>query len=342
MSNSQTYKILVISPGWIGDLVMAQGLFRHLQQQHQALQLDVLAPPWAKSLLARMPEVHQMIESALVHGKFDLKERLRLGRLCRAEGYDQAIVLPNSFKSALIPFFSGIKKRTGWLGEQRWGLLNDVRRGRKTRYEMTIEQYIALGFSDSEKPAKPYLLPKIIANQEKLSALALEFGVNLSEKPIIALCPGAAFGSSKQWPAEYFSELACQMLEKGWQVWIFGGPNDRAVAGMIQQMSANRCHDFVGKTNLGQAIDLLAQAKVVVSNDSGLMHISAALSRSLVAVYGSTSADRTPPLGDKVKILNLHLSCSPCFKRECPLGHHRCMLDLKPSMVLAAIGELVV
>lgn len=333
-------KLLVIGPAWVGDMVMAQTLFKVLKKTYPDASLDVLAPEWTRALLARMPEVNEAISMPLGHGQFQWRERRSLGKQLRTQGYTRTYVLPNSWKSALVPFFAGIKHRTGWRGEMRYGLLNEVRVLDKARYPLMIERFMALGLPDGAELPKPYPLPELVIDHDSLQQVLSRYQLT-TEKPIVALCPGAAFGPSKRWPADYFAEVAQTVLARGQQVWLFGSKADQELTAVIQEKTHQACVDLAGKTSLAEAIDLLSLAQVVVTNDSGLMHVSAALGRPVVALYGSTSTEFTPPLGERVKVVKLGLDCSPCFKRECPLKHWRCMLDLKPAMVVAAMDELV-
>jgi heptosyltransferase-2 len=332
-------RILIIGPAWVGDMVMAQTLFRLLKQQTPDAIIDVLAPDWTRALLNRMPEVNNAISMPIGHGEFNFKKRFALGRELRAKKYDEAFVLPNSFKSALIPFFAGIKKRIGWRGEMRYVLLNDVRILDKEKLPLMIERFMALALKPNESLKKPYLIPKLVIDETSRAHALIKHELK-KDKPIFALCPGAEFGPSKRWPASYFAEVANKKLDEGYQVWMFGSKNDLPITDEILKLTHNRVINLAGKTSLDEAIDLLSLAELVISNDSGLMHIAAALNKTLVALYGSTSTKFTPPLGNKIKILNLNLECSPCFKRECPLGHWKCMKDLKPDMALQAIKEI--
>jgi heptosyltransferase-2 len=346
-------KILIIGPAWVGDMVMAQCLFKLLKQQQPDIIIDVLAPAWSLPLLARMPEVSSSIVMPLGHGQVGLRERFRLGKALRAKQYDQGIVLPNSFKSALILWWANIPVRTGWRGEMRYFVLNDRRVLDKTRYPLMIERFMALALSAHDRLPTEYPVPELhISKESQALALAkhhLSPIVNLesltdsasnSTIPILAICPGAEFGPAKRWPDDYYATIANAKLETGWHVWIFGSQKDQAVAENIMQLTKNRCVDLTGRTSLEEAIDLLSLATAVVSNDSGLMHIAAALKKPLVAVYGPTSPTFTPPLSVKAKILSTSVECQPCFQRICPLQHHRCMLELKPERVLTAIKEV--
>lgn len=333
-------RYLIIGPAWVGDMVMAQSLFRLLKQRNPDSIIDVLAPAWTQALLSRMPEVNEGIALPIAHGELALKKRFQLGRALRQKHYDQAIVLPNSLKSALIPWFARIPIRTGWMRELRYGLLNDWRHLDKKKYTLMIERFMALGLPKDQPLKKPYPHPRLVIDAATREACLKKFHCDLS-KPIIALCPGAEFGPSKRWPASYYAEVAKQKIKDGYAVWIFGSANDAAIADEIQAATKEACVNLCGQTNLAEALDLLSLAKAAVCNDSGLMHMAAALAVPVVAVYGSTSPDFTPPLGEKVTIERLHLDCQPCFQRECPLKHWRCMKDLEPARILLALDSLL-
>lgn len=357
-------KALIIAPAWVGDMVMAQSLFKLLKQNQPDLILDVVAPPSTFALASRMPEIRQAFKLAAGHGGLQFKERYELGKRLQAEQYDQALVLPNSWKSALVPFFAKVSKRTGWRGEFRYGLLNDVRILDKAKLPLMIERFCALGVGKHQPlPAKlPWPELTIDPTNQKLlkekfnltmvepvvSAIAADPDFDQSpwnysaQNKILALCPGAEYGPSKRWPAAYFAEVALDFLNQSGQVWILGGPKDQEVADEIQKICEGACVNFVGKTSLPDAIDLLDMASIVVTNDSGLMHITAAVQTPLVVVYGSTSPGFTPPLSSDVKILSLQLECSPCFERTCRFKHYHCMTELLPKQVLAAMKTLLI
>jgi heptosyltransferase-2 len=332
-------KILVVAPAWVGDMVMSQVLLKILKAQGDC-EIDLLAPPHSGPLAARMPEVNHFIHLPLGHGQLDLSARRALGHSLRERRYDQAIVLPNSWKSALIPWFADIPQRTGWLGEVRFGLLNDLRYLNKEKYPLMIERFAALGLKPhASLPSLPW--PSLEADKTNLIRVLAQHGQVVGDKPILGLCPGAEFGPAKRWPEAYFAQVAKEKIAQGWEVWLFGSPKEKSQAEVIQSVTDNRCVDWVGKTALADAIDLMSATQAIVSNDSGLMHIAAALGKPLVVMYGSSSPIFTPPLSHQVKILNLDLACSPCFKRECPLGHMNCLNTMHPEMVLSALDALV-
>jgi heptosyltransferase-2 len=330
-------RILVIGPAWIGDMVMAQSLFKLIKQRRPQAQIDVVAPPWTESLLARMPEVHVSFSLPVGRGQLGLRSRWQLGRRLRGFNYDQAFVLPNSFKSALIPFFASVKRRTGFVGEQRWGLLNDVRRLDKQKLPRRVDRYISLALEEQEPMPETIPHPNITTSRSNAHAVLTQMGQDIPTEPILGMCPGAAYGPAKRWPATYFAEVANAQLAQGWRVWLFGSANDADVSSHIQTLTDGRCLDLAGQTSLSEAIDLMSLLTTVVTNDSGLMHVAASLDLEVVAIYGSTDPRYNPPLNASAKILYLGLDCSPCYKRECPLGHLKCLRDLKSSQVVQHI-----
>ena len=339
---------------------MAQSLFITLKKAHPDCQIDVLAPAWSFPLLDRMPEVSNAIAMPLSHGQFGLLGRVSLGRSLRTNHYQQAIVLPNSWKSALIPYFANIPLRTGYIGECRWGLLNDARKLDKALLTMTVQRFVALGLPNSAPLPPEYPIPKLVINSNQHQVVIDKFKLNsnfvgrvsdsvtrhieaeeaknhASSTKILALCPGAEYGAAKRWPANFYAEVAQQKIAQGWQVWLFGSDKDKEAAAEINSAVSVACLDFTGRTSLDEAVDLMSLVDVVVSNDSGLMHVAAALDKKTIALYGSSDPAFTPPLNAKAQVITLNLACSPCFKRECPLGHTRCLTDIKPQQVLDSI-----
>jgi heptosyltransferase-2 len=315
------HRILVVAPNWIGDALMAQPLLARLREKHAALQLDMLAPEWVAPVARRMPEVDQVITAPFRHGALHLGERWRLGRALKGR-YAQAIVLPNSWKAALVPFFAHIPTRSGYVGESRYGLLNLVYRKRSAAMR---EHYARLAEAPGTAPS-PLPQPRLRADGAQVAATRARFGL---EHSYVALCPGAEYGPAKRWP--YFGELAARLQKPAV---LLGSPNDAAAAAGI----AGR--NLVGGTTLDEAIDLIAGAELVVTNDSGLMHVAAALGRPLVALFGSSSPEKTPPQAGRSRVLWLKPECSPCYERECPLGHFRCMREISVDMVLAELARL--
>lgn len=342
-NRSNPKKILIISPAWVGDIIIAQSLFKYLKRCCFASTIDIIAPRWSHELLASMPEINAVLDMPLGHAQFQLKQRWRLGKALRKNAYQHAIILPNSWKSAIIPFAARIPLRSGWLGEHRFGLLNDWKSLNKKKLPFMVQRFLALGSSPISNQTISWhsYQPSLVIDTEQRKRTLNELSLELSDKPLLILCPGATFGPTKCWPAEYFAEIAKQKQIEGWHVCLLGSQQDRAAAHLIQKLTAHTCLDLIGKTSLIQAVHILSCATLVISNDSGLMHCAAALQRPLIALYGSSSPDFTPPLTNKKRILSLKLSCSPCFKRECPLVHFNCLKQLKPKQVLLAIEELM-
>lgn len=334
------YKILIVGPSWIGDMVMAQSLFIALKAEHEDCIIDVLALAWTKPLLDRMPEVNQAIAMPISHGVLGLKIRRKLGQQLKAVRYDQAIILPNSWKSALIPWFANIPIRTGWKGEARYGLINDLRLLDKNALPMMVQRFVSLAYPAVQSVNAPrYSIPKMLANEATFPAPLLKPG----QKRLI-LCPGAEFGPAKQWPAQSYAEVANNLIEQGWQVLVLGSEADKIIAeeiaSKVNQHHNNILINLCGQTQLHEAIDLLDTADAVVSNDSGLMHIAAALQKPLVAVYGPTSPDFTPPLSEHSHIVQIKVDCGPCFQRECPQQHHKCMKSITSQDILKLITKV--
>ena len=202
---------------------------------------------------------------------------------------------------------------------------------------MTVQRFVALGLPNNAPLPPEYPIPSLVINRDQQQAVIEKFKLTLSEK-ILALCPGAEYGAAKRWPARYYAEVARHKMAQGWQVWLFGSDKDKEAAEQINSALAGACIDFTGRTSLAEAVDLMSLVDVVVTNDSGLMHVAAALDKRTIALYGSSDPRFTPPLKAKAQVITLNMDCSPCFKRECPLGHTRCLTDINPESVLAAIA----
>lgn len=336
-------KILVLGPAWVGDMVLAQSLFKTLKANHPDCIIDVAAPAWTLPLLERMPEVSGKIALPFKHGELAFWRRIAFGKSLKLAGYTQSIVLTNSFKSALLPWAAGIKKRTSFLGEMRYGLINDIRPLDKDVLKKTVERFVFLGLEPNETLPATIPNPQLVTNPQAALATLAKLGIDSPQHKVLGLCPGAEYGEAKRWPAEYYAEVANDALNKGWQVWLFGSDKDIAVTSEINQLTKNRCHDFGGKTKLGEAIDLMSLCDTVISNDSGLMHVAAALMKEnekhkkLVAIFGSSNPYHTPPMSIHAKIQYLGLECSPCFERKCPLNHFNCMNNIRSDQVIKLI-----
>ena len=296
--------------------------------------VDVVAPPWCGPVYARMRGVGEILDAPALHGEFAFAARRAFGRSLRQRRYTHAYVLPNTWKSALVPLFARIPIRVGYVGEMRYGLLTEARRLDRKRLPQLVSRYAALArprpATFAASPA-PHLVP----NDENLRQAMQALGLSRAHRVAI-LCPGAEFGPAKRWPAERFAALSRRLAEDGYAIWILGSPNDREIAQALVAAlpaSVRNVVDLTGRTDLGTAIDLMSIASIVVSNDSGLMHAAAAVDAPLVALFGSSSPAYTPPSSPVAHIAKIDIACSPCFKRECPLGHFRCMRDLSPDLV---------
>ncbi|NNF17883.1 MAG: lipopolysaccharide heptosyltransferase II [Gammaproteobacteria bacterium] len=337
-----TRRILVVGPAWVGDMVMSQSLIGVLQQQFQDAQIDMLAPGWSLPLVARMPGVHKGIAMPLGHGEFGWSVRKKLGVELRESHYHQAIVLPRSLKAALVPFHARIPLRTGYLGEHRFLLLNDIRRMDKQRLNTTQKRYSALGLPKNAALPAELPAPRLSIDADKARQLRTKWlpGAN-TIAAIVALMPGAEFGPAKQWPLAHFRELAKSLCEAGHQIVILGSEKERLLGDTIAVGLGQRARNLCGKTKLVDAVDLLSLAAAAVSNDSGLMHVAAAVNTPVVAIYGSSSPYFTPPLAANARVIYKGLGCSPCFKRTCPLGHTRCLYEILPVEVDEAVNSLL-
>lgn len=343
-------KIFVVGPSWVGDMMMSQSLYRTLKALHPAATIDVMAPAWCRPLLEKMPEVDNAIPMPLGHGALAIGERRRLGKQLKENGYTHAYVLPNSLKSALVPFFADIPKRTGWRGEMRYGLLNDLRPLNKEAFPLMVERYVALAY-DKQKVQKatdlpqPLLWPKLSVTENDIATTLSQFSLS-TQRPAIGFCPGAEFGPAKRWPHYHYAALAQKLItEQGYQIFLFGSQKDKEAGGEIKQAltpdAREACFNLAGETSLEQAVNLIASCKAVVSNDSGLMHVAAALERPLVALYGPSSPDFTPPLSHKARVIRLITGYHKVRKGEAEQGYHQSLIDIQPEKVFAELANLL-
>lgn len=334
-----TRRILVAGPAWVGDMVMTQSLLIALKRRDPEAEIDVLAPAWSLPIIARMPEARRGIELPVGHGELGWSKRRRVGRELRGAGYDQAIVLPRSAKAALAPWFARIPQRTGYRGESRYGLINDMRPLDKRILTRTVQRFVALGLpADAPQPPEvPH--PRLDVDPERQAELRRAHGLDRGDV-LVGLMPGAEYGPAKQWPAVYFGRLAERLADAGLRPIIFGSAKERdlgAATAAYTSAAVNLC----GRTELVDVVDLLADCRAAVSNDSGLMHVAAAVGVPMAALYGSSTPAYTPPLSDRAAVLYLGVACSPCFQRECPLGHTQCLLRIGVSDVMAALDKVL-
>lgn len=329
-------KLLVVGPSWVGDMVMAQSLYKLLKAREASISIDVLAPAWSLPLLERMPEVARGIELPFGHGELGLARRRRLGRSLRAQ-YDRAIVLPRSLKSALVPWFAGIRRRTGFRGEWRYGLINDMRAFDPNRLNQTVRRFIALGLAPGERDLPETPEPVLRTDGKAVEGMMARLELRVTG-PFVAMMPGAEYGPAKQWPPASYARLAARLSDLGVDVLILGSSKEAPLGREIEAAAGTlRVRSICGETTLVEAVDLLAAASVAVSNDSGLMHIAAAVGTHTIAIYGSSTPDFTPPLTSNSEIHYRRLSCSPCFERSCPLGHLDCLNGITVDSVFDGV-----
>ena len=333
-AQDKTGELLIVGPSWLGDAVMMGALVQRLKAVAPARRITALTPSHLEDLVRRLPGVDATLGNPFAHGALKLGERLRFGRSLRG-WFDAAIVLPHSWKSALVPLFAGIPRRTGFVGEARYGVLNDARPLDEAALPRMVDRFSLL--AEPRGAARPTETPspRLAADPDAVAATLARHGLGGGGQAV-ALCVGAEYGPAKRWPAAHFAALARGLMAAGRGVWLVGGPGDAPIGAEVAALAPGVV-DLTGRTTLGEAIDLIAAAAAVVTNDSGLMHVAAALGRPIVALYGSTSPAFTPPLSDDAVILKDDLDCSPCFERVCPLGHFRCLNELAPARVLAAV-----
>ena len=327
---------LLIAPQWIGDAVMTEPLLRRLHARGERITVGAL--PWVAPVYRAMPQVADVIEFPFAHGGLQFKARRTIAKHIEGQ-FDTAYVCPNSLKSALLPFLASIPKRVGYLGEARVGLLTHRLKNPKIKPPMVAFYSALSGESDLDADR-----PQLHIADEQIEYTLRALGLWRSGYYVFA--PGAEYGPAKRWPAAHFSELATRL---DLPVVLLGSGKEAAlcdeIAAPVNAARPGQCHNFAGKTSLPQALDLIAASRAVVTNDSGLMHVAAALGVPQVAIFGSSSPLHTPPLSDKARVLWLKadptyqppLDCAPCFARECPLGHTRCLNDISAQQVLQKI-----
>lgn len=341
-------KILVIAPAWVGDVVMSHTVYRCLKQQYPQALIEVMALEWCRPLLSKMPEVHRTLAMPIPHGQLKLGLRRSIGHQLRAESYQQAIVIPNSLKSAFIPWFAQIPQRTGWRGEWRYGLLNDLRRLEPLHYPMLIQRYAALAYPLPPEGRvvlpDPLPWPQLTVTPAAVEQTMTQFGLPCGQR-LIALAPGTAIGTLKCWPPHHYACLAEQLIAQGYWIALFGALHDQPVCAAIRDQLPTtlqpRCLNFAGTTTLTEVIDLLACCRAIVSNDSGLMHIGSALGKAVVALYGPTDPGFAPPLTLQGRTLRAAPPESSVVTEPGDQGYHPRLIHLKPSQVFNTLEALL-
>lgn len=326
-----------MTPGWVGDVVMCQSLFRTLRRREPDARIDALAPPWARGLLERMPEVDDVIDLPVGHGRLRPGVQIGVARTVRSRGYDQAIVTRRSLKSALVPFLAGVPRRTGIRGESRYLLINDVRRVDGGTHPSAAVRLAVLGMQPSARVSLDDVpWPRLAVDPVRGGDLEDRLGLG-GDGPVVGLAPGAAFGPAKRWPLDRWATLATALVERGYRVWVFGAEGESGDGEAIARAGGQGATSLCGRTTLADVVDLMGRCEVVVSNDSGLMHVAAASGPRVVALFGSTSPENTPPLDRNATVIWRRLECSPCYQRECPLGHLRCLTEIEVDAVVSAV-----
>lgn len=333
-------RTLIISPNWIGDAVMAQPLLQLLRRADPARTIDVLAPPSVAPVWRAMSEVAEVLETPFRHGALQLRERWKYAQVLRARGYDDACVLPNTLKYALIPWLAGIPVRAGYKGEMRHGLINRMHHDDVPPRPM-VPFYAALAGAPGPVPAD-VPRPSMRVGPQASAQVCAKHGID-GARSLVLFAPGAEFGAAKRWPARHFAALAQAVFERDphAQIGLLGSPKDKAACDEIVAITGPaNMFNLAGVTKLDEAIALIAAASAVVANDSGLLHIASALNRPVVALYGPTDPDHAPPFSDMARAMSLRLACAPCRQRECPLGHHNCMEQMDAPMVWNALRPM--
>lgn len=335
-------RALVVAPNWIGDLLMAQPLLAQLAARHPQMKIDLLVPAHIAPLAALIAQVDQVIPTQFAHGGVQWRARWQLAQTLKRQRYDACWVLPNSAKSALVPWLAGIGLRIGYRGEHRFGLLHIRHQPPQgAEREPMVAHYARLARRPGAPLPDPLPDPQLRVAPARIAEVATKYQI-APGKPLIVLCPGAEYGPAKRWPAEYFVQLA-ELVQQSFpyaQIVVLGGPKDHEIGAQIAA-GAPGVRNLCGETRLDEAAALLARAEAAICNDSGLMHVCAALNRPQIAIFGSSDPRHTPPHSDRATVFWLKLDCSPCFARECPQGHLRCLREIAPAEVFVALRQLL-
>ncbi|MDE0152975.1 MAG: lipopolysaccharide heptosyltransferase II [Gammaproteobacteria bacterium] len=330
----QDSRILVIAQAWVGDVVLSQILYALLKRQQPDVSIDVVAPSWAGALLGRMPQVSRHIPLDVRHGQLGLWRRWATARRLHAQ-YQQAIIIPRSVKAALVPWIAGIKQRIGFDAGIRNVLINDSR----SRPPGILARMARLASPDPiDSNSIPY--PNLEVDSEQTASVFRQWDMDL-DATAIGLMPGAAYGQAKQWGESSFVRLATLLAEQGHRICVIGTAKERSLGDSIVQAAPEQAVNLCGETTLDQAIRLVSGLAAAVCNDSGLMHVAAAVNTPVVGIYGPTSPETHPPLADARKICSAQTLCSPCHQRTCPYGHHACMTRVTPEQVYKATLALL-
>jgi heptosyltransferase-2 len=328
--------ILIVPYMWIGDFVRCHTVVKLLKQRFPARPVDVLTTAMVAPLLDYMPGVRKGIVADLPRMRLALAQQHALASRLRAEKYGQALVMPRTWKSALAPWLAGIPLRTGFVGEARFGLINDLRFGER-RLPRMVDRCASLALPKDEPAPAGWPLPELEVSPSELANWRRRLGLAPDGRPVVALAPGAV-GPSKRWPSAYYADLAQRLAAEGNWIWVVGGPGEKQLAAEIAPPGVGNMRDLTGP-DLRNAILALAAADAAVSNDSGLLHVAAALGTAAIGIFGPTSPWHWAPLNPIAAVIEVagELPCRPCHKPVCRLGHHRCMRDIPADRVAVAV-----
>ncbi|MDR3467827.1 MAG: lipopolysaccharide heptosyltransferase II [Xanthobacteraceae bacterium] len=326
---ADTRPILVVPYMWIGDFVRGHTVVRVLKQRWPNRPVDMLTTTLCAPLVDYMPGVRQGIVWDLPRGRLALKQQRALAERLRAQNYGTALVMPRTWKAALAPVFAGIPERVGFVGEVRFGLINDWRWGEKALPRM-IDRKVALALPPGTAMATEWPVPQLTVPAAEIAAWRAAHGLGLT--PAIALAPGSV-GSGKRWPR--YAEAARLLAARGFEVWVVGGPGEKALAADIVAAGGPSVRDLTG-TDLRNGVLALAAARLAISNDSGLMHVAAAIGTPTMAIFGPTSPYHWAPLNELAAIVQTRtrVPCQPCHRPVCTMNDHRCMTEIAADEVV--------
>jgi heptosyltransferase II len=330
--------ILIVPYVWIGDFVRCHSVVRLLRQRFPDRPIDMLATTLCAPLADYMPGLRKALVADLPRSRLALAEQASLAKRLKREAYRTALVMPRTWKSTLAPFFAGIPERIGFVGEARFILLNDLRFGERKLPRM-VDRCAALALPAGAELPPEWPAPQLQVPPAEAASWRERRGLDGERRPIVAMAPGAV-GPSKRWPSSAYGAVARQLLADDFAVWVLGGPNEKPLAAEI--VADTQARDLTGH-DLRDAILALASASVAVSNDSGVLHIAAALGTPSIGIFGPTSPWHWAPLNPLQAIIETasELACRPCHKPVCRFGHHRCMREIAPEQVIAATRRAI-
>ncbi|MBH44517.1 MAG: lipopolysaccharide heptosyltransferase II [Gammaproteobacteria bacterium] len=328
--------ILIVAPAWIGDFIISQAVYKQLKNLNESCEIDLIIKGDLIPLAKMMPEIKNIYELTIPHGVLGLKKRIKLSQKLSNHKYNECFVLQNSFKSALIPWFLKIPIRVGYSTELRFLLLN--RHYKLVKHQLSmVNRYLKL--LDSQYSYN--LKPQITIDSDCRIKTIKKFNLDNNKKNLF-FCPDAEFGPAKRWPIEKWIELIAH-LSINYPIYIVGKDPEMLKSFSSAFANHKNVHNLINRTSLQEVVNLLSCAAVVVSNDSGLMHIAASVNAKIISLFGSSSPDYTAPLiddGDS-KVIYKELSCSPCFERECPLKHLNCLNSITSENVIHEIDKIL-